>query len=93
MGVLRTLTVTQQVALLFVTLFIGAVSADRTVRVLAVATAVGNMVFCSMLGYALAKLQFPGKVNVVKPQRRQHAWIGPPVQRPGAKIGTAEVAG
>lgn len=29
--------------------------------IVAVATAVGNMVFCSMLGYALAKLQFPGK--------------------------------
>lgn len=29
--------------------------------IVAVATAVGNMVFCSMLGYALAKLDFPGK--------------------------------
>ena len=29
--------------------------------IVAVATAVGNMVFCSMLGYALAKLEFPGK--------------------------------
>mgnify|MGYP006198967983 CR=1 FL=1 len=29
--------------------------------IVAVAVAVGNMVFCSMLGYALAKLDFPGK--------------------------------
>jgi multiple sugar transport system permease protein len=29
--------------------------------IVAVATAAGNMVFCSMLGYALAKLDFPGK--------------------------------
>jgi multiple sugar transport system permease protein len=29
--------------------------------VVAVAVTVGNMVFCSMLGYALAKLEFPGK--------------------------------
>jgi len=29
--------------------------------IVAVVTAAGNMVFCSMLGYALAKLQFPGK--------------------------------
>ncbi len=29
--------------------------------IVAVAVAVGNMVFCSMLGYALAKLEFPGK--------------------------------
>ena len=29
--------------------------------IVAVVTAVGNMVFCSMLGYALAKLEFPGK--------------------------------
>jgi multiple sugar transport system permease protein len=29
--------------------------------IVAVATAAGNMVFCSMLGYALAKLEFPGK--------------------------------
>ncbi len=29
--------------------------------IVAVAVTVGNMVFCSMLGYALAKLQFPGK--------------------------------
>ncbi len=29
--------------------------------IVAVAVTVGNMVFCSMLGYALAKLDFPGK--------------------------------
>ena len=29
--------------------------------IVAVAVAAGNMVFCSMLGYALAKLAFPGK--------------------------------
>ena len=29
--------------------------------IVAVVTAIGNMVFCSMLGYALAKLEFPGK--------------------------------
>jgi multiple sugar transport system permease protein len=29
--------------------------------IVAIAVAVGNMVFCSMLGYALAKLDFPGK--------------------------------
>jgi len=29
--------------------------------IVAIATAVGNIVFCSMLGYALAKLEFPGK--------------------------------
>ena len=29
--------------------------------VVAIAVALGNMVFCSMLGYALAKLDFPGK--------------------------------
>lgn len=29
--------------------------------IVAVAVAAGNMVFCSMLGYALAKLDFPGK--------------------------------
>jgi multiple sugar transport system permease protein len=29
--------------------------------IVAVAVAAGNMVFCSMLGYALAKLHFPGK--------------------------------
>jgi len=29
--------------------------------IVAIVTAVGNMVFCSMLGYALAKLDFPGK--------------------------------
>ncbi len=29
--------------------------------VVALAVTVGNMVFCSMLGYALAKLEFPGK--------------------------------
>jgi multiple sugar transport system permease protein len=29
--------------------------------IVAVAVTVGNMVFCSMLGYALAKLSFPGK--------------------------------
>ena len=29
--------------------------------IVAVAVAAGNMVFCSMLGYALAKLEFPGK--------------------------------
>ncbi len=29
--------------------------------VVAIAVAAGNMVFCSMLGYALAKLAFPGK--------------------------------
>jgi multiple sugar transport system permease protein len=29
--------------------------------IVAVAVAVGNMIFCSMLGYALAKLYFPGK--------------------------------
>ncbi|MEH0823809.1 MULTISPECIES: carbohydrate ABC transporter permease [unclassified Micromonospora] len=29
--------------------------------VVALAITVGNLVFCSMLGYALAKLQFPGK--------------------------------
>ncbi len=29
--------------------------------IVAVSVAVGNMVFCSMLGYALAKLDFPGK--------------------------------
>ncbi len=29
--------------------------------IVAVATAAGNVVFCSMLGYALAKLDFPGK--------------------------------
>jgi multiple sugar transport system permease protein len=29
--------------------------------IVAVAITVGNMVFCSMLGYALAKLSFPGK--------------------------------
>ncbi|WP_310528400.1 carbohydrate ABC transporter permease [Nocardioides sp.] len=29
--------------------------------IVAVTVAVGNMVFCSMLGYALAKLDFPGK--------------------------------
>jgi multiple sugar transport system permease protein len=29
--------------------------------VVAVAVTVGNLVFCSMLGYALAKLEFPGK--------------------------------
>ena len=29
--------------------------------IVAVAVTVGNMVFCSMLGYALAKLHFPGK--------------------------------
>ncbi len=32
--------------------------------VVAVAVAAGNMVFCSMLGYALAKLDFPGKKAV-----------------------------
>ena len=32
--------------------------------IVAVAVAVGNMVFCSMLGYALAKLDFPGKKAV-----------------------------
>ncbi len=29
--------------------------------IVAIVTAVGNMIFCSMLGYALAKLDFPGK--------------------------------
>ncbi len=29
--------------------------------VVALAVTIGNMVFCSMLGYALAKLEFPGK--------------------------------
>jgi multiple sugar transport system permease protein len=29
--------------------------------IVALAVTVGNMVFCSMLGYALAKLEFPGK--------------------------------
>jgi len=29
--------------------------------IVAVTVAVGNMVFCAMLGYALAKLEFPGK--------------------------------
>jgi multiple sugar transport system permease protein len=29
--------------------------------IVAIATAVGNIIFCSMLGYALAKLEFPGK--------------------------------
>ena len=29
--------------------------------IVALATAAGNVVFCSMLGYALAKLEFPGK--------------------------------
>ena len=29
--------------------------------IVAIAVAAGNMVFCSMLGYALAKLDFPGK--------------------------------
>jgi len=29
--------------------------------IVAVSVAAGNMVFCAMLGYALAKLQFPGK--------------------------------
>jgi multiple sugar transport system permease protein len=29
--------------------------------IVAVAVTIGNMVFCSMLGYALAKLDFPGK--------------------------------
>lgn len=29
--------------------------------IVAIVTAAGNMVFCSMLGYALAKLHFPGK--------------------------------
>ncbi|MFF3403003.1 carbohydrate ABC transporter permease [Streptomyces sp. NPDC002659] len=29
--------------------------------VVAVVTALGNLVFCSMIGYALAKLEFPGK--------------------------------
>ncbi len=29
--------------------------------IVAIAVTVGNMVFCSMLGYALAKLEFPGK--------------------------------
>ncbi|MBA3783845.1 MAG: carbohydrate ABC transporter permease [Nocardioides sp.] len=32
--------------------------------IVAVAVAAGNMVFCSMLGYALAKLDFPGKKAV-----------------------------
>jgi len=32
--------------------------------IVSVAVAVGNMVFCSMLGYALAKLDFPGKKAV-----------------------------
>ena len=29
--------------------------------VVAVVVTVGNLIFCSMLGYALAKLHFPGK--------------------------------
>lgn len=29
--------------------------------IVAVATVLGNMVFCSMVGYALAKMEFPGK--------------------------------
>ena len=32
--------------------------------IVAVTVAVGNMIFCSMLGYALAKLDFPGKKAV-----------------------------
>ncbi len=32
--------------------------------IVAVSVTVGNMVFCSMLGYALAKLDFPGKKAV-----------------------------
>ena len=34
---------------------------SSTPSIVAVAVTVGNMVFCSMLGYALAKLDFPGK--------------------------------
>lgn len=32
--------------------------------IVAIAVAAGNMIFCSMLGYALAKLDFPGKKAV-----------------------------
>ena len=36
--------------------------------VVAVAVTAGNLLFCSMLGYALAKLDFPGK-KVAVPRR------------------------
>jgi multiple sugar transport system permease protein len=32
-----------------------------TSLIVAVATAAGNVVFCSMVGYAMAKMEFPGK--------------------------------
>ena len=38
--------------------------------VVAVAITVGNLVFCSMLGYALAKLHFPGKRVDLQPGAR-----------------------
>ena len=40
--------------------------------IVALAVTIGNMVFCSMLGYALAKLDFPGKRAAVR-DRARHA--------------------
>ena len=34
--------------------------------VVAIAVTVGNLVFCSMLGYALAKLRVPGQEGAVR---------------------------
>ena len=40
--------------------------------IVAVAVTLGNMVFCSMLGYALAKLRLPGQAGAVR-ARARHA--------------------
>ena len=38
--------------------------------VVAIAVTVGNLIFCSMLGYALAKLRLPGQAGALRPRAR-----------------------
>ena len=67
--------------------------------IVALAVTIGNMVFCSMLGYALAKLDFPGKKALfidrarhpdgarrgdVRPAVRDHHQDGPDQHPPRA---------